>query len=304
MKRMKITVVGCGSAFSHKNYHQSFLLEDVDASNRPKKMLFDCGHQIPMALEHLNINPTEIDAIIISHDHNDHIGGLEEVALSRYDWLNLPEAFDSIPELKYAVQLICDSRLLGRIWRGSLRNGLETIEGFKAGLKTFFEPIEVKINESFQWCGWDVRFVQQVHNMSGTEIKLAFGLIMKKEGHKTVYFTADSQYCSPRQISVFYNQADLIFQDCELAGVDTTAAEGFKFKFGSGIHANYAELAGYPSANNAKLPLEIKKKMWLSHFQDCKNDKKDHFGNDCDWDKLANKDGFSGFLKVGQVIKV
>jgi hypothetical protein len=161
-----------------------------------------------------------------------------------------------------------------------------------------------------------------------------FGLVFTRPGHKTIYFTTDSQHCSPRQTEIFYKQADVIFQDCETVGVDMRLPEGAKyfdrdgeiipfdslsemdqlaagaeglelkefarFNFTSGVHANYAQLAGYPSANAIRLPAETKAKMWLSHYQDFVNVNKDYKGTDVDWEAEAKKDGFLGFLKVGQ----
>ena len=77
-----------------------------------------------------------------------------------------------------------------------------------------------------------------------------------------------------------------------------------RFKFGSGVHANYAQLAGYPSANSIKLPNSIKNKMYLSHYQDFVTEGKDMYGNKADWDGEAFRDGFRGFVKVGQTFEV
>jgi hypothetical protein len=124
---------------------------------------------------------------------------------------------------------------------------------------------------------------------------------MRKDGHKSVYFTTDSQYDSPKQIRLYYKDSDVIFQDCECTGVDTVKKT---YLFGSGVHANYAELAGYPSANAAVLSKETKAKMWLVHYQDFVSNKKDSLGQACDWDALAREDGFQGFLKVGQTFQL
>jgi len=47
-----------------------------------------------------------------------------------------------------------------------------------------------------------------------------------------------------------------------------------------------------------------KKKLWLSHYQDFVSEYKDFKGQTCDWDELAEQDGFAGFVKVGQVFEV
>jgi len=120
---------------------------------------------------------------------------------------------------------------------------------------------------------------------------------MSKPGSYKIFFTTDSQYCTPEQIKDFYNSVDIIFQDCELMGIDVPKKN---MMFNSGVHANYAQLAGWESANNHKLPKSIKNKMWLTHYDDFKELDKDFFGNSCNWDKQAREDGFLGFLKPGQ----
>jgi ribonuclease BN (tRNA processing enzyme) len=69
---MKITVVGCGHAFSKINYNQSFLLEE-----KGRRMILDFGAKIPLALDNLDIDIDTIDDVYVSHLHGDHIGGLE-----------------------------------------------------------------------------------------------------------------------------------------------------------------------------------------------------------------------------------
>jgi ribonuclease BN (tRNA processing enzyme) len=286
---MKITCLGSGAAFTMKNFNQSYLIEEDG-----RKMLFDCGRNIPEALQNAGVKFVDIDDIYISHCHADHTGGLEFMAFSRYDWLHKPRNFK---DGNYAPRLIANEQLLKDLWDYTLKGGLLSMEGFEARLSTFFVPIAIKPNVSFNWQGWKCDLVQQIHIMSGNMISWTFGLLMAKEGHDTVYFTADSQHCSPRQIEDFYRKADLIFQDCECIGTDTVTKE---FKFGTGVHANYSQLAGYDNANSIKLPKETKAKMFLSHYQDFVLENKDFLGQSCDWDDLASKDGFQGFAKVGQ----
>jgi ribonuclease BN (tRNA processing enzyme) len=306
---MKIRIIGCGNAFSYINFNQSFLLEE-----NGRRMLIDCGSRVPLALINAGVKPAEIDTIYISHAHADHIGGLEEIAFSLYDWVRRPRSWDDYAAMAkrdyfdpgvtyaaYAPKLIANEKLLEELWNYSLRGGLDSMEGFDSTLETFFQPVPVKANVPFYWQGWRFDLIQQIHIMTGSIIKYTFGLLMSKSGNKTVYFTTDSQHCSPRQVEIFYKRADLIFQDCECTGVDTVSRE---FKFGSGVHASYAQLAGWPSANSVKLSPEIKSKMLLDHYQDFVSKMKDGFGNDCDWYRLAAEDGFKGFVAVGETYEV
>ena len=326
---MKIKVIGCGNAFSAKNFNQSFLLEEDG-----RKLLIDCGYQVPQALRKAGEDFKEIDDIYISHLHADHIGGLEYFAFLRYDWGKKPRDVQNIESS--APRIIGNKQLLEDLWNKSLRGGLESMEGFVADINTFFKTMPIEPNTPFEWQGWRVDLIQQIHVMSGSVIMPSFGMIFSKTGHKTVYFVTDSQHCSPRQIEDFYKKADIIFQDSEFAGVNTFLEEGReafeidgeiktppkdsiewlelatqnepkkweRFKFGSGVHANYAQLAGYPSANSIKLSEDIKSKMWLSHYQDFVPANKDMYGNEIDWEAELEKEGFAGMVYIGQEFEV
>lgn len=324
--------MSCGNAFSRVNGNQSFLLEEDG-----RKLLIDAGTRVPAFLDKIGIKISDIDDIYISHQHADHIGSLEEFAFLRYDWVTKPTHYK---DFKYgkAPRLIANEVLMDELWNESLKGGLKSMEGFDSSLETFFETVRIPSNGKFEWQGWNVNLIQQIHVMTGNRIMPTYGLLFKKEGHKTVYFTTDTQHCSPKQVEIFYKQADIIFQDCETAGVDMSFKEGFevykneegkilpwpvdgmelmelivkgiepfpfeRFKFGSGVHANWAQISGYPSANSIRLPKETKAKMWLSHYQDFVNENKDFKGNYCNWEEEAKEEGFAGFVKVGMEFEV
>lgn len=280
---MKVKVIGCGNAFSNLNYNQCFLLEE-----NQKKMLIDFGYQIPAALKNSHISFKEIDFIYISHLHADHVGGLEYLAFMRYDWeKRCRDAKDG----NYAPVIIGNERVLFDLWETSLKGGLEYMEGFMATLETFFIPRPIKENETFLFEGWTVSLIPQVHiEADVNHIMPTYGLMLKKDGHKTIYFTTDSQHASHNQIEKHYQEADIIIQDCEILPAEQMSV----------VHANYFQLAGYPEANSRKLEKSVKAKMLLSHYQDFYNYKQDYYGNPCDWDDKAREDGFAGFVKIGQ----
>lgn len=346
---MKIHTIGCGNAFSSKNFNQSFVIEEDG-----RRLLIDCGMQTPLALVTAGYKPTDIDDIYISHLHGDHIGGLEYFAFLRYDWAKRPRRWDdhtktvSIngrPSINsaYAPRLIANEQLLKDLWDKSLRGGLESMEGFVSNLETFFEPVPIQPNKQFIWQGWTVDLIQQIHIMSGSVIMPSFGIMFSKKDHESIYFVTDSQHCSPRQIEEYYRRADIIIQDCECTGMNFQFQEGQKvysfskntkgdtgyevwptddmkamellasgmepcpwacYKFGSGVHSNYGQLAGYESANSVRLSTDIKKKMWLSHYQDFVLSDKDMYGNTIDWKTQAAKDGFAGFVVIGQIFEI
>ena len=257
----RIQFIGVGSAFTTSEYFQSNALI---ISESGRKLLIDCGSHAQFALNELGINNAnvgqEIDGVYISHLHADHVGSME--------WLALVTYFNPAckrPKL-YAVQSV-----MGDLWNRSLRGGLETLEGKIANLTDFFDCRPVRINSSFSW--ENIRFTpfQTVHVVSGMMIQHSYGLLIQEEGsdHR-VLFTTDTQF-APYQMRKLYDQADLIFHDCETA------------PFKSGVHAHYDDLSG--------LPAEIKGKMWLYHYQP-------------NPPQNPKKDGFLGFVKKAQVTEV
>lgn len=305
---MKIKVIGCGNAFSNLNFNQCFLLSEND-----KSMLIDCGFQTGAALFKAGIPLKSITDVYISHLHADHIGFLEGLGFQRYDWINKPasckyewhhgdERIPLSPEKSYAPVLHANEGMMHELWVHSLKGGMKSIEGLDATLETFFYTDPIKPGDFFMWEGWKCEPVQQIHIMAGSYITNTFGLFMTNMmTKKKVYFTTDAQHCSPRQVEIFYKNADLIFQDCECIGVDSHKKE---MRFCSGVHANYAQLAGWDSANATRLSNSIKEKMWLSHYQDFVSEGKDMFGQPYNWMDRVVGDGFKGFVHVGQEIDV
>jgi ribonuclease BN (tRNA processing enzyme) len=69
---MKLTITGCGDAFgSGGRLNTCFFLETAKAA-----LLIDCGASAMPALKGQGIDPNRIDAIVLSHLHGDHFGGL------------------------------------------------------------------------------------------------------------------------------------------------------------------------------------------------------------------------------------
>ena len=282
---LKIKVVGCGTAVSDDLFNTSFYL----TSDSGKTMLFDCGYNIPRALKHHQL-PLP-DAIYISHLHADHVGGLERMAFGTYDWARRPlRGFDG------QIKLCGNEQLLKDLWEKSLRGGMESMEGFQATLDTYFAVCSIKPNDSFMFDDNICTPIQQVHIMSGNIIVPSFGLMIETTQHRKVYFVGDSQFDSPKQSKIYYNQADIIFQDCECF-VDPATKKLF---FSSGVHASYGELAGWESANCTQLSAEIKSKMLLCHYQDFVANETTFDGTRCDWMQTAADDGFDGFVRLGK----
>ncbi len=247
---MKLIFMGAGSAFSLENYQSNMILQDDDGT----LLLIDCGADARFALQALGISYKQIDSVYISHLHSDHVGGLE--------WLGFTRKFD--PSCVKPVLYI--SRFIKtELWSNVLSGGMLSLQGEVADLDTYFDVYSIPKDQGFIWDSVAFQLVQAVHIMSGFHIVPSFGLLFTINGIRT-FLTTDTQY-SPHQIIDFYTQADIIFHDCETS------------PYKSGVHAHYSELC--------TLPVDIKQKMWLYHYND---------GNLPN----AEADGFAGFVKKGQ----
>ena len=72
---MRVTVVGSGDAFGSGGRFQT-CIAIADDDNEPPRVLVDCGATSLVALRKQQIDPNDIDTVIVSHLHGDHFGGL------------------------------------------------------------------------------------------------------------------------------------------------------------------------------------------------------------------------------------
>jgi ribonuclease BN (tRNA processing enzyme) len=225
---MKITFLGAGSAFTMKSWQTNILIEE-----KGMRLLLDCGSDIRFALRDAGLSYKDIDAVYISHLHGDHVGGTEYLGFCSYFDPNRPKP-----------KLFAHQNVVPRI----LPAGMESLEGLIANIYTFFDVNSLGDNAEFLWQGIRFEIVQSVHIMNGHAIIPSFGLIIHSPtSTKTIYWTADSQY-APSQLIKFYNDADMIWQDCET------------YPFKSRVHAHRDDLT--------QLPANVKEKMLLQHVND------------------------------------
>lgn len=265
---MKIQFVGTGSAFTLKNFQTNTIIE-----RNGKRFLIDAGGDIRRALSNIGLSYKDIDVCYITHAHADHIGGIEYLAFCSY--------FD--PSMKdRKIKLIANNELMRELWNSSLRGGLKCIQGKQTHLIDFFDIETVSKNDTFEWEGITFHIVQSVHVMDGYAIVNSYGLIFEDpDTNFKVFYTGDTQF-NPNQIKDFYEQSDLIIQDCETS------------PYKSGVHANYDELK--------TLHEKVKSKMILTHYQDNVLDENGKITSK--WSSSALNDGFKGFAICGDIYEV
>src|SRR5687767_3595271 len=69
---MRVTLLGTGDSLHAAGRGHSSLLVD-DAHGR---FLVDCGATTPQALAKLGVDPSTIDAVLVTHLHGDHFAGI------------------------------------------------------------------------------------------------------------------------------------------------------------------------------------------------------------------------------------
>jgi len=69
---MRLTIAGCGDAFgSGGRFNTCFYLETAKGV-----LLVDCGASALIAMKGMGLDPSRVDAIVLSHLHGDHFGAL------------------------------------------------------------------------------------------------------------------------------------------------------------------------------------------------------------------------------------
>lgn len=207
---MDIQMIGTGSAFS-KRYFNNNALVYADGFT----LLIDCGVTAPAALHQLDKPLSEIDAILITHIHADHVGGLEEFAFRmKFQYERMP------------VLYIADT-LVEPIWEHTLKGGMVQEEWQR--LEDFFEvrPLEAGIPVQM---APDLRVeLLQTPHIPG---KSSYSLYLNDH----FFYSADMRF-NPELLETLIRGrgCEVIFHDCQLQSPGI-------------VHASLEELLTLPEA--------------------------------------------------------
>jgi ribonuclease BN (tRNA processing enzyme) len=79
-RRVRVTVVGSGDAFGSGGRFQTCIALATDQASGPA-VLVDCGATSLTGLRQQQLDPNAVEAVLVSHLHGDHFGGLPFLVL-------------------------------------------------------------------------------------------------------------------------------------------------------------------------------------------------------------------------------
>lgn len=250
--------IGAGSAFTKKLYQNNVLLIKGDSH-----ILVDCGTRTPEAFYVLGNAITNIENLLITHSHADHIGGLEEVMLmGRY-------------VIKKKPNIIITPEYQKMLWENSLRGGAaynERNSGSLLQFEDFFnvhrpKPVMGLGRDAWQieYHGFKITLIRTMHYPDSAktwkESAYSVGLIIDDR----IFFTGDTRFDPDLIESVVQKYPiEWIFHDVQF--------------FPGGVHTPFNDLL--------TLPEEYRKVMYLMHYPDTFQEK----------EQLVHDSGFAGFV--------
>lgn len=200
---LKLQMLGTGSAFAKKNYNNNALIFSDDYT-----LMIDCGITAPMSLYKLGKRWDDIDAVLITHMHADHVGGLEEFAFQ------MKYVYGRRPVLYLAQDLAQP------LWEQTLRGGLsesgtERLEDF-FDVRLLTEGTEAQISQNLK-----VRLIRTPH-IPG---KPSYSIVL----NSNIFYSADMTF-QPELLASLVKEYGCrqIFHECQLRGpgqVHTTLDE-------------------------------------------------------------------------------
>ncbi len=258
--RLSLFFLGTGNAFSKNLYHTNLLI--VKGNDH---VLVDIGALTPLSFSSFHTSLSEVENLLLTHAHADHVGGMEELSILGMYVYNKK------------INLVIEDRFKKSLWNSTLKGGLglRGEEGMRQKLKIgdyFNQTRPRKIHGSprpfmdVDIGGLNLKLFRTKHEFVGKNTwntgMYSLGVLIDER----VVFTGDTKFDRPLLDWLTRDyKIEHIFHDCSFRR--------------SAVHASYDELK--------TLPEQTRKKMHICHYEDTM----------ADYD--VQKDGFSGMARRG-----
>jgi len=243
---LDICFIGVGSAFAQKNCQTNFLIVKGD-----QHIMVDFGMTGPAALKkNTGLDVTNIECVLPTHSHADHVGGLECIALmNRYVGMRFMD--------KPKVNIVLTEEYQRVLWDQTLRGGLEWNESPDGGgqclhMADFFDIVRPKWKTMQPRETWSVKLdgltIELFRTMHIPEQSMAWEASFVSYGlfiDGRVFVSGDTRF-DTELIDQYADKSEVMFHDVQF--------------FPGAVHASLEELKG--------LPEEVKNKMYLMHYAD------------------------------------
>ena len=232
---MELTFLGTGGAFTdfRVNYHNNLVVDCgfLDGEQVERYILIDCGATAVQSLKELGIKSWEVEGVVVTHLHGDHVGGIEQLLWERfYTGPHGPgfkkTALYATPDVLEGVQQF----LTPCVDEFTSEDGIARVEGYAALVE---EVPSMEFDEAeFTWhLGHvQVRFHRTPHVESDYASKPAYGIeLISAATGGSAYYTSDTMFRS--EIGELFPDAQIIFHDCT-----------FSPKYKGTVHTHYEDL--------------------------------------------------------------
>lgn len=220
---MKLQMLGTGGAFAKTYFNNNALLDSGSG-----KLLIDFGITAPQAMHQLQIPLTEPDAVLITHIHGDHVGGLEELGFRM-----------NIVHGRKPILYIAES-LVQPLWEHTLRGGMHQ-DGYIERITDVFDVRPLTPGSQAELVpGISVELISTRH-IPGKD---SYSLLINEE----IFYSADMTF-HPELLERLVRQQGyrLILHEVQLIGHGA-------------VHTTLDELRS--------LPEDIQEKIYLMHYDD------------------------------------
>lgn len=241
---VEVTFLGTGGAFTdfRTNYHNNMLVKTNQGF-----ILIDCGGTAVQSLKELGIPVCDISAVIITHMHGDHVGGLEQLLWERYYTGPggkpgfLKTAVFATTEIHAALR----RALHDCVDEYTASDGRTLAGGYNALITPYIRDVtDPNLGGWINW-GWHrLRLARTPHVVGEGVDKPSYGVVIRESSNWSVYYTSDTTFRP--EIGDLFPDAKVILHDCT-----------FSPHYKATVHTHYEELK--------RLPPEVRKRIVLMH---------------------------------------